>query len=143
MHRHRRPGLLQAIQRADGDSASPSPRSPGANVTRYGLTASPDRKTLATLGQYGTVTLWDIATRARRATLTGDSSGVTCIAFGPGNLLAGGFDDGTITPWDTASGKSITALSTGSNSTLNCVAISPDGKTIASGGSDLTIWTVE
>jgi eukaryotic-like serine/threonine-protein kinase len=113
------------------------------DVVGYGLAISPDQTMLATLGSYGTVTLWDIATRTRKTALTGNSSGVTCIAFGPGNLLAAGFNDGTVTLWDTTSGKSITALGTGSAGTLNCVAISPDGKTIASGGTSLTIWTVK
>ena len=98
---------------------------------------------MAVLGQYGAITLWDVPTRAVRAFLALDSSGVTCIAFGPDDLLAGGFDDGTVTLWDAAKNKRITSLSTDGASALNCVAISPDGKTIASGGSKLTIWPTD
>jgi hypothetical protein len=113
------------------------------NTAASGLTASSDSKTVAVLGRWGTITLWDVPTRTSRAALTGDSSGVTCIAFGPDDLLAGGFDDGTVTLWNTAKDKSISTLSTGRDSALNCVAISPDGKTIASGGANLTIWPAE
>jgi hypothetical protein len=37
-------------------------------------------------------------------------------------------------------GWKTTTLSTGSESALSCVAVSPTGKTIASGGTNLTIW---
>ncbi|MFI0452889.1 WD40 repeat domain-containing serine/threonine protein kinase [Actinomadura sp. 6N118] len=105
------------------------------------LAFSPDGKTLANLCNDGTITLWDVAARTRTATLSGAGSGVTCIAFGKGGVLAGGFNDGTITLWDVAARKSIASLSTGTR--INCVAVSPDGTTVAAGGKRLTVWTMK
>jgi eukaryotic-like serine/threonine-protein kinase len=109
------------------------------NVAPFGLAVSPDSKTVAVLDQSGTVTLWDVATHASRARLTAGSA-VACIAYGPGDVLAGGSSDGTATLWDAASGKVVAALSNGNGTPLNSVVISPDGKTIAGGGTSLVIW---
>jgi WD40 repeat protein len=108
------------------------------NTAAYGLAVSPDSKTLAVLGTFEAITLWDVPTRSSRATLAGEASGTTCIAFGPDDLLAAGFGDGNVTIWNTANNKKTTTLSSGSDSALSCVAVSPTGKTIASGGWNLT-----
>ncbi|GAA4637385.1 hypothetical protein GCM10023196_090980 [Actinoallomurus vinaceus] len=67
---------------------------------------------------------------------------MTCIASGPGGILAGGFSDGTVTLWDVTGRKSITVLNTGTDAKINCVAFSPDGRTVAAGGRNLTMWTI-
>lgn len=61
---------------------------------------------------------------------------------GPSTLLAGGSKDGAVTVWDTANRRSIAAVSTDTDNTINCVAFSPDGKTLASGGTNLTTWAM-
>jgi serine/threonine protein kinase len=112
------------------------------NTDVQSLTFSTDGKTLANLRNDGTITLWDVTARTSTATLTGPGSGVTCIASGPDATLASGSDDGTITLWDITSRKSITVLSSGTNTKIHSVAFSPDGKTVASAGRNLTVWTI-
>ncbi|MDH6140356.1 serine/threonine protein kinase [Kitasatospora sp. GP30] len=114
-----------------------------SNSPWQSLAFSLDGKTLANLRSDGEITLWDVAARTATGTLASSDSGVTCVAFGAGGVLAGGFKDGTITLWDTGSGKSIDVLATGTDSTVNCVAFSPDGKTIASAAKNLTVWTLK
>ncbi|MCO6005984.1 serine/threonine protein kinase [Actinoallomurus purpureus] len=112
------------------------------NSSAHSLAFSPDGKTLANLRSDGTITLWDVTARTRIAGLTGPGSGVTCIAFGPDAVLATGFNDGTVTLWDVTRRKGITALSTGTDAAINCVAFSPNGRTVAIGGRNLTMWTI-
>jgi serine/threonine protein kinase len=96
-------------------------------------------RTLANLCTDGTLTLWDVASRTPTTTLTEPGSGVTCIGSGGKGLLAAGSKDGTVTLWDLATGKKITAFDT--DAEITCVALSPDGKTVAAGGTRLTLWT--
>ncbi|GAA4607301.1 serine/threonine-protein kinase [Actinoallomurus liliacearum] len=113
------------------------------NSDVHSLAFAPDGKTLANLCNDGTITLWDVTTRTRTATLTGSGSGVTCVAFGPNAVLASGFTDGAITLWDITRRKSVAALNTGTDARVNCVAFSPDGRTLAGGGRNLTVWTID
>ncbi|WP_331771225.1 serine/threonine protein kinase (plasmid) [Embleya sp. NBC_00888] len=110
------------------------------NSPLHALSFSPDGRTLANLRSDGRITLWDVGTRTAAKTLTGPASGVTCIAFGPGDTLAGGFKEGTVTLWDTRSGRSTKVLTTATNAPVTCIAISPDGKTLAATTRTLGIW---
>ncbi|MEU9181723.1 serine/threonine-protein kinase [Streptomyces sp. NPDC048550] len=113
------------------------------NTDRNALAFSPGGTTLANLRNDGSIFLWDVRSRESVATLTGPGSGVTCIAFGPRGILASGYSNGTVALWDAKTRKSLTDLSTGTNAKINCVAISPDGKTVSSGGRNLTTWTIK
>jgi WD40 repeat protein len=81
------------------------------------------------------------------------ASGVNSLAFSPdGTLLASGQADIPVEIWDVATGKKLTSLSGHGNTysgggqetkgSVNSVAFSPDGKLLASGGSDslIILW---
>jgi WD40 repeat protein len=132
-------GLLQLWDTSTGSTLATLAHT---NSPPKSLAYGSDGKTLANLRNDGIITLWDAEARRSTATLAAPGSGITCIASGPGTLLASGSEDGTVTLWDTASRKSLAALSTGTDTTIQCVAISPNGKSVASAGVVLTVWAI-
>jgi serine/threonine-protein kinase len=98
------------------------------------VTFSPDGKRLAAGGGNGVTYLWDRATDRRVAALTDPDrlTNVVAVVFSPDGktLITAGFT-GRIDLWDLADGKRITTF----NSVGSSIAVSPDGKTLAVGGS--------
>jgi WD40 repeat protein len=115
---------------------------------------SPDGKTLATgSARSMTVHLFDVAGGNERAALKGRPGAARCLAFSPdGKTLAcGGYLDtgkqppveGQMMLWDLTTGKEKRAAE-GHIGHVRSVAFSPDGKFLASGGSDQLVkfWDV-
>ena len=128
------------------------------------LAFAPDGKTLATGAGDNSVSLWDVRTGEELAVLRGLKYGVTALVFGPdGKWLAAAdgvlANDANENPtrkyvntkslpaevivWNIESGKPILTL-TGHTKSILSLAISPDGKQLASGSADGTVklWEV-
>ncbi|WP_329245003.1 serine/threonine protein kinase [Actinoallomurus sp. NBC_01490] len=106
------------------------------------LVFSPDGKTLANLRNDGMITLWDVASRSSTGVLAGSGSGATCVAFGPDGILASGSEDGTVRLWNVRDRRITAVLRADGETRTICVAVSPDGRTVAAGGTKLTVWTL-
>ncbi|MCI0464031.1 MAG: WD40 repeat domain-containing protein [Gemmataceae bacterium] len=105
----------------------------------WSVAFSPDGKTLASGGVYGSLLLWDVQSGKRRAApqLFNPEEGeeglnpAWSVAFSPdGNLLAAGTLRG-LKFWDATSGKSVEGLK-GPRAAVWSVAFSRDSKTVAS-----------
>jgi WD40 repeat protein len=105
------------------------------------LAFSPDGKTLAS-GSYEGIKLWDVQTGQERVTLKGDAGDFVAFSSDGKMLVSGGGT--TIKLWDVQTGQEHATLKGHPNGGVTCVAFSPDGKIVASGGSDHTIklWDV-
>ena len=92
----------------------------------------------ASAGDDGTVRLWDPATGAELAALSGHTGPVIAVAFSPDGWLASAGDDGTVRLWDPATGTEQASLS-GHTGQVIAVAFSPDGRRLASADDDGTV----
>ena len=136
------------------------------NYSSFGcMTFSPDGRIIVTGGNRvitrdpwrseGIVRLWDTQTGERIRTLTGHTRDVNSVAFSPDGITIATGDESTITTdgkkrgdaavrlWDARTGKLLRTLM-GHRGDIECMAFSPDGKLLASGGpSDpVRLWNV-
>ena len=122
------------------------PNSPGPSYYTYDRLSPDGKKTVST--NYENILLSHAHTGAPIIILTGHFNIVGCVAFSPdGRTLASGSSsysgstsrkDFTIRLWNVLTGKHRTVLN-GHTSGIKCIAFSPDGQTLASGGTDSTI----
>ena len=124
----------------------PAPLGKGHDGTIWSLTFSHNGKYLATGSLDKTTRLWDIdGDKVSLHFLYDDSTqGVRQVAFTPDDThLISACDDTTAYIWDTVSGNGITKLS-GNTKEVYAVAISPDGRTAATGTADgvVKLWSL-
>jgi WD40 repeat protein len=119
----------------------------GGIVSAVALTA--DGRLTASGGGDGAVCLWETKTGRSLAVLQGHASQVWCVALSAdGRVVASGDADGTVRLWSLpdldgsetihATGRQV-ALLQGHAGTVWRVALSADGKLVASGGGDGTV----
>lgn len=115
----------------------------GHAVDVWGVSVSPDGKTIASASYDKMIKLWDTEGHLLH-TLQGHTGGVVRVSFSPdGKTIASASHDRTIKLWD-LNGNLIHTFE-GHTNRVNQVRFSPDGKLLASSSDDKTIqlWTLE
>lgn len=135
------------------DTARRAPRGDplvGHTMSVFSMVFSPDGQTLATGSFGGSVRLWDMTTLKPRgsslparvmgnfplAFRPSDTERTTDVVHGGGDTLVVGGDDESMALWDVATGLRVGDPMTGAYS----AAFSPDGRVLATGRADGSIW---
>jgi WD40 repeat protein len=118
----------------------------GHSGTVSSIAFSPDDKQLASGSADNSIKIWDVAGGSAKQTLTGHTLYVSSVAFSPdGKMLASGSGDQSVKLWDLASGRELRTLVVGPPQRAGMpvsVALSRDGRTLATGAQEAKLWDV-
>ena len=119
-----------------------------SNLTSQSLSLSLDGRTLAA-GVGNRIDLWNLESHTLKRSLLGHGRHVSAVAFHPnGSRLFSLDGDGVVKVWDPSTGEELLSFNAKANRRLwsnRTLAISGDGRTLATGGGDTTIklWESE
>jgi WD40 repeat protein/serine/threonine protein kinase len=132
-----------------GDTAAQENSPPALAVLRgnsgtvWGVSFSPDDRTLAMGIEDGTIKLWDLEAKNVRATLTGHRASVWSAAFNrDGKLLITSSDDNTARVWDLARSSTVKTLTT--SAAVRVALLGPDDDSVYTGdrGGNVRVWSL-
>ena len=105
------------------------------------ISFSPNGATLVSTGRFGSLVLWDVATRKQKKVLTNQNAATAVFSPDGTTLVSANFK--TIHLWDARTGEPKRTF-TGHTDSVSSLSFSPDGSTLASGSDDKTIrlWDV-
>jgi hypothetical protein len=110
------------------------------------LVFSPDGTVLASGGLDHVIYLWDTATWESRGPLEGSAGDVSGLAFAPGGgrlaSVTSAEDECRVRVWDVAAARPAGTLGAAGEG-MWAVAYSPDGRTVACGGFDRTLYLLD
>ncbi|MBD2088089.1 serine/threonine-protein kinase [Coleofasciculus sp. FACHB-542] len=112
----------------------------------FSIAISPDGQTLASGSKDKTIKLWNLGTGQLKNTLKGHSGFILSVAIAQnGQTLVSGSDDKTIKVWNLSTGTLISTVSEPSDNGVPAVAISPDGRILATSNiSDkIYLWNLQ
>jgi WD40 repeat protein len=120
------------------------PRSGTAQGPVRVVAFSPDGKTLASASNRGGQ-LWDVSDLVTSAALPGTESGGSALAFSRDGRRLAVASASTVTVWNLGSAPPQPGRSRRHPTTVNSLAFSPDGKTVASAdrNGNLAVWEVD
>lgn len=114
-----------------------------ADAAVTALAVSADGTQGATGLANGTVILWNLATGARGAVLSGHTAAVNGLAFNAdGSLLVSGSEDASVSTWKTTDGQAAASLTT--PAPVRALVLNADGSQVVTGHADnlIRVWTL-
>jgi len=105
------------------------------------VAVSTDGSTAATGLATGGVNIWNLATGARIATLTGHSGAITGLSFSAdGSVIVSGAEDGTARTWNAADGQPVATLTT--PAPIRSLVLAAEGGQVVTGHADnlIRVW---